>query len=162
MNKTQKRLMLGCIFTNLIAANLYLYITGSQDFYGAPGTPNYHLMIGGSIACVFCYFFLFAKIRPSTRNGFLLWLLSLTACVVIAMIGNTIGVLILFGVKSVGDFFLHILAGLVMGFIGSFLFFQFIIPISLINLIWLVPFAKNIYNEKMNKQQYNDEEIEIS
>lgn len=161
MNKTQKRLMLGCIFTNLIAANLYLYITGSQDFYGAPGTPNYDLMIGGSIACIFCYLFLFAKIRPSTRNGFLLWLLSLAVCVVIAMIGNTIGMLILLGVKSIGDFFLHILSGLVMGFIGSFLFFQFIIPISLVNLVWLIPFAKNVYNGEISKQQqYYDEAIQ--
>ena len=143
MTHIQTYMMLGCIATNLVAGNLWLLIGGRTPYYENPySSVNFRLMIGASIACIVCYLFLFAKIQPATRNLFLLWLLSLAACFAIAMLGNTIAMFLL-GAESIGDVLKHIITGLLTGFIGAFLFFPFIIPMSIINVAWLVVFVRN-------------------
>ena len=110
--------------------------------------PNYLLMIGMSIACVLCYYFLFKKIPFQSWSIFKLALISIATCYTIMILGNMIAFMIAaYFLKAVErkngiifDFLVNFITSFVTSTIGSILFSHIAILMGLVNVFWLICF----------------------
>ncbi len=135
--------MPGCIAFNLVLGNAILYALHLHASGG--GETNWRLVIGASLACVACYWFLFTKIPFWRWRVVWVCLISVATCLAIVFIGGMLTMSLFsasYGEEGAIGVLAALLSALVAGLAGMIICSHIAVGMGLANLFWLLLYRK--------------------
>ncbi|MEN9920066.1 MAG: hypothetical protein RL662_2502 [Bacteroidota bacterium] len=130
------------VFANLVAGNSVLFF-GTSDIQSV----NYDLMAGMSMACIYCYLFVFKNLCLKTKSLPYLLLISVLTCFAIVWLGCIIAS-VFTAIRLEDQFLLGVFKGIATGFflgiVGNLGMIGITVPLGLLNVFWF-----KIYRDRL-------------